>query len=421
VAEQTKNNMFSALTSDSFDPVSVELENDLYIRFLSEKGVETTSVTVKGTPWKIVSDSDAESYCQTIRSTRIFAVRDSRDLMLFTGSIQHPLIELDDGGIVERDGETTLAVSGGADGEMEVEVTKQEADALFNHRVQLPYPLLTAQEGATYVSYSTFLMPTWFTNLLGGYMQNVFRLHCLVNKRRVATEGMEMRPLVFNSCRLNCKAFGGGHKLSMFLHPHSGTCICGKRPTDDPCLGRSYVVVNLSFCGAVCNQEFCASGCSINSAEDVVIDPALPLICHSGIECEIVCDHGDGTPYRQRYHKVLPVNDRRAPKCFATVAKAIAAEEGDDDDDDVMARHEHMQTVLSAAAEVDVATLCEETTPEELAERDQVCLDVLASPQKYTVVPGKNGYRFKKRDDQVGRKQRQNESAMLLSHGHLCR
>jgi len=401
--------MFCAMPSECFESVSIDFDQ-IYLDFLNEKGIDTKQATLKGSPWKMISDSEADGLSDSVRASRVFAVRDSRDLMLFTGSIQNATIELDDGRVVERDGDTTVVVSGGRDGDVEIELTKEESDALFKHRVQLPSPLLTITEGAAYVSKNTFVMPGWFTNILGGYFQSVFRVHCLINRRRMAIEDCEMRPLVVNSAMLNCKPAKGGHLLTAFLHPHAATCICGKKPIDDPPIGRSNVVINMSFCGSVCNNEFCASGCT--TPGDEVIDPGLPIICHSGLECEIVCDHGG--PFRQTYRKVLAVTDKRAARCFATVAKAVAAENDG-------AHHEHMKTVLESAVEVDIATICEESTPEDLAERDQVCLEVLGSPETYTVVSGKTGLRFKKRDEKAGRKQRQAENSMLSSHGHLCR
>ena len=405
-----RTEMFCALPSECFEIVSIDLENQVYLDFLAEKGLDTKKATLKGSAWKVISDIDADALTDFVRASRVFAVRDSRDLMLFTGYIQNATIELDDGRVVERDGDTTVVVSGSRDGDVELELTKEESDALFKHRVQLPSPLLTIQEGAAFVSKSTFVLPGWFTHLLGGYLQSVFRLHCLINRRRMAIDDCEMRPLVVNSAMLNCKPAKGGHLLTLGLNPHSAMCICGKKPIDDPSSGRSNVAVNMSFCGSVCNNEFCASGCT--TPGEAVIDPELPLICHSGLECEIVCDHGG--PFRQTYRKVLPVAEKRAARCFATIAKALAAENDG-------GHNEHMKTVLESAVEVDIGKLCEEATVDDLAERDQVCLDVIASPATYTVVSGKHGWRFKKRDEKAGRKQRQAENSMLSSHGHLCR
>ena len=408
--------MFVALPTDTFESVSIELDDEVYRTFLLAKGIKTvSSIRVRGRPWKVLNHAEGDSCTPIERSRMIFCVQDTIDLMQFKRKLQHPVIELDGSRLVERDGETNLVVSDDKDGETEFAVTKAEADALFKHKVDLPCPFLSVRDGATYVSEHKIMMPTWFTNELGRYLQHVQRAHCLTNSRRVALEGMEMRPLVLNSSFMDCKYMNGSHALFANLHPYSATCICGKLPVEDTASRTSKVTFKLMFCGSLSTGNFCARACT---TDDDVIDPALPLVCQSGASCEIACDHRDGTPWRQRHHTVLQIGDSSSLKCFSTIAKALTMKVDDDDDDDASVRHEHMQTVLSNAIDLDYAALCEDSTPEQMANMDDVCLGVFAS-DKYTVVKGKTAFRFKKRDDTLSARQKQIENLMLRSHGHL--
>ena len=409
-----------ALPSETFEEIEIDLSNEPYLRFFKDKGIETTKIVAKGTPWKVISPSEADELDDVTKSTFVFCVRDSADLFLFTGTLQHVSISIDNGSVELQDKTTIIVVDDLGGEEVKIPITKGEYRALFVHRVQLPDQLAPLNEPAASIgskSNIVFLMPSWFTELCSQYFQNETRLHVLTNARRFDA-GAALRTLTFNSSRLYVKE--DSCKLIFFVHPYTTTCICGQSSIHDSQGGdepsRGSVAVTLSFCGGVCDHNSCSSGCRVD--HETFLDPQVQSICQRDMRCEVTCcrQKQGVNPFKKGFKRRICVSNRRTPGVIATVSRALELALADDEVD-----AQHCHELLSTAMQFDESKTCEEITEDDMLERDQTALEMLcdSSFEVKSVSGDPWKRRFAKRSKTSNAKKRRLETAVLSTHGHL--